>query len=88
MEKQTIKTENKQVTKPKTKVQRKIEELFVEINGEQINTKEIYEKAKEYFTEKYPKEKIKSIKVYINVNEKTAYYVINEKADEDFQIEL
>lgn len=88
MEKQTIKTENKQVTKPKTKVQRKIEELFVEINGEQINTKEIYKKAKEYFTEKYPKEKIKSIKVYINVNEKTAYYVINEKADEDFQIEL
>lgn len=88
MEKQTIKTENKQVTKPKTKVQRKIEELFVEINGEQINTKEIYEKAKEYFTEKYPKEKIKSIKVYINVNEKTAYYVINEKADEDFQIKL
>ena len=50
--------------------------------------KDAYEKAKEYFTEKYPKEKIKSIKIYINTNEKAAYYVINEKADEDFKIEL
>lgn len=88
MEKQTIKTEDKQLVKPKTKVQRKTEELFVEINGIQINTKDVYEKAKEYFTEKYPKEKIKSIKIYINTNEKAAYYVINEKADEDFKIEL
>ncbi len=57
-------------------------EVYVEYEGDQIATNEIVSKIEEAFkAEGHRVSTIKDLKVYINLEEKSAYYVINEKAE-------
>lgn len=63
----------------------KIQEVFVEYNGEQFLTGEIVEKIHEqYRAEGHRVGAIKSLRVYIDPAERRAYYVINDKAEGKF----
>ncbi len=62
--------------------------VFVEIDELKVNTDELVKKAEEEFKKQYPNTEIKDIKVYLNTNEKIAYYVVNETAEESFKIYL
>lgn len=62
--------------------------VFVEIGELKVNTDELVQKAEEEFKKQYPNNEIKDIKVYLNTNEKIAYYVVNETAEESFKIYL
>ena len=62
--------------------------VFVEIDELKVNTDELVQKAEEEFKKQYPNNEIKDIKVYLNTNEKIAYYVVNETAGESFKIYL
>lgn len=62
--------------------------VFVEIGELKVNTDELVQKAEEEFKKQYPNNEIKDIKVYLNTNEKIAYYVVNETAGESFKIYL
>ena len=60
----------KRTVKPKNTV-------VLELNGRQIGMKEIEEKATAAFATAYS-EKLKSMRMYINVAEATAYFVAND----------
>lgn len=60
----------KRAVKPKNTV-------VLELNGRQIDMKEIEEKAAVAFAAAYS-EKLKSMRIYINVAEAAAYFVGNE----------
>lgn len=81
-------TEKKAATKKATKkaaVKEVVEEVFFEYNGEQILSKELVERIKETWkNEGHRIGSIKSLRVYINPEERKAYYVINDKADGKF----
>lgn len=69
---------------PKKQVE-KIQEVFVEYNGDQFLTGEIVEKIhEEYRAEGHRVGAIKSLRVYIDPAERRAYYVINDKAEGKF----
>ena len=77
-EKKTRKPRKKTVKKPVEKIQ----EVFVEFNGEQFKTASIIEKIHEvYKAEGHRVGAIKSLRVYIDPVERKAYYVINDKAE-------
>lgn len=60
-------------------------ETYFEFNGMQINSDEMIERTKEaYLAEGGKLEDVKSVKVYINANERRAYYVINGQAESKF----
>ena len=60
-------------------------ETYFEFNGIQINSDEMIERTKEaYLAEGGKIEDIKSVKIYINANERRAYYVINGEAENKF----
>ena len=60
-------------------------ETYFEFNGIQINSDEMIEKTKEaYLAEGNSRDDVKSVKVYINANERRAYYVINGQAENKF----
>jgi len=60
-------------------------ETYFEFNGIQINSDEMIEKTKEaYLAEGNSLDDVKSVKVYINANERRAYYVINGQAENKF----
>ena len=60
-------------------------ETYFEFNGIQINSDEMIEKTKEaYLAEGGSLDDVKSVKVYINANERRAYYVINGQAESKF----
>lgn len=62
-----------------------VEEVYFEYNNEQLLTKEIVDRIKEtYKGEGHRISSIKSLRVYINPDERKAYYVINEKAEGKF----
>ena len=76
--KETVKPRKKTVKKPVEKIQ----EVFVEFNGEQFKTASIIEKIHEvYKAEGHRVGAIKSLRVYIDPVERKAYYVINDKAE-------
>lgn len=75
--------ENKKTTKEET-VGIDLETYF-EFNGIQINSDEMIERTKEaYLAEGGSLDDVKSVKVYINANERRAYYVINGQAENKF----
>jgi len=77
-EKKTRKPRKKTVKKPVEKIQ----EVFVEFDGEQFKTASIIEKIHEvYKAEGHRVGAIKSLRVYIDPVERKAYYVINDKAE-------
>ena len=60
-------------------------ETYFEFNGIQINSDEMIERTKEaYLAEGGKIEDVKSVKIYINANERRAYYVINGEAENKF----
>ena len=62
-----------------------MEEVFFEYSGEQILTKEIADRVKEEWkNEGHRVGAIKTLRIYINPEERKAYYVINDKADGRF----
>lgn len=62
-----------------------VEEVYFEYNGEQLLSKELVDRIKEtYKNEGHRISSIKSLRVYINPDERKAYYVINDKAEGKF----
>ncbi len=77
-------TPNKK-TSAKKPVKELVEEVFFEYSGEQILTKEIADRVKEEWkNEGHRVGAIKTLRIYINPEERKAYYVINDKADGRF----
>ena len=80
--KETVKKAEKPRKKTVKKPVEKIQEVFVEFNGEQFKTASIIEKIHEvYKAEGHRVGAIKSLRVYIDPVERKAYYVINDKAE-------
>lgn len=81
--KTTTKNAAKKTTK-KAPVE-KIQEVFIEHEGNQILTKELVQRIEEaYKNEGHRISSIKSLRVYINLGERKAYYVINDKEEGKF----
>ena len=60
-------------------------ETYFEFNGIQINSDEIIKRAREaYLAEGNSLDDVKSVKIYINANERRAYYVVNDQAESKF----
>ena len=60
-------------------------ETYVEFNGIQINSDELIKRAREaYLAEGNSLDDVKSVKIYINANERRAYYVVNDQAESKF----
>jgi len=73
------------ILSPKRK-QKVTKAVIIEANGNQIDVEDLKRKAEEEFKKQYPDEKIQDLKIYINTNEGTAYYVMNGRADDTFKI--
>lgn len=70
---------------PKKGEQVSVEEVYFEYNQEQVLSNELVERIKmEYKNEGHRISSIKSLRVYVDVVEKKAYYVINDKAEGKF----
>ena len=86
--KETKKAEPKKATKRTTKKKEPVEviqEVYFEYNGEQILSTSLVERVKEaYKNEGHRISSIKSLRLYINPNERRAYYVINDIAEGKF----
>ena len=60
-------------------------ETYFEFNGIQINSDELIKRAREvYLAEGNSLDDVKSVKIYINANERRAYYVVNDQAESKF----
>ena len=60
-------------------------DTYFEFNGMQISSDEMIQRTKAaYLAEGNSIDVVKSVKVYINANERRAYYVINGKAENKF----
>lgn len=87
--KATAKTTAKKTTAKKTTARKaakkpveKITEVYFEYNGEQILSEELVGRIQEaYKNEGHRISSIKTLRVYINPDERKAYYVINDKAE-------
>ena len=77
------KTTKRKITNNKIK-----REMYLEIIGKQLNTEELYKIAEENFIKSFPDEKIKDVKLYINVLENKVYYVINGREEKSFNFDL
>ena len=85
------KTQAKTVKKPVSKevkpaVENK-EEFFFEVNGQQVmvNQLDVKQRIHEAYREEgHRPANIKSLQVYVNLEERKAYYVINGKAEGKF----
>lgn len=75
----------KKMTRRTAKKPEPVQEIFFEYAGEQILTEELVNRIKEtYKSEGHRIGAIKSLRVYINPEDRKAYYVINEKAEGKF----
>ncbi len=60
-------------------------ETYFEFNGIQVNSEDMVERAREaYLAEGNKIEDVKSVKIYINANERRVYYVVNGNAENKF----
>ena len=60
-------------------------ETYFEFNGIQVNVDDLVGRTKEaYLASGNKLEDVDSVKVYVNANERRAYYVINGEADGKF----
>lgn len=70
---------------PKKGEQVAVEEVYFEYNGEQLLSNELVERIKlEYKNEGHRISSIKTLRVYVSLEERKAYYVINDKAEGKF----
>ncbi len=77
-------TEKKTATRKRTEKE-VIQEVYFEYNGEQILSEDLVKRIQEeYKSEGHRVSSIKSLRVYINPEERKAYYVINENAQGKF----
>ena len=79
----------KKTKKPAKKVTApvKSEEYFYEVNGEQVQVNQLDLKQKiheAYKNDGHRPNNIRSLQVYVNLEERKAYYVINGKAEGKF----
>lgn len=76
---------NKTTAKKKAAEKELVQEVYIEYNQDQILTKELVERIQEeYKNEGHRISSIKSLRVYINLDERKAYYVINDKSEGKF----
>ncbi len=62
-----------------------IQETFIEVNGDQINTEALVERIKQtYKDEGHRIGAIKSLRTYLNLSERRAYYVVNDKEEQRY----
>lgn len=78
----TVDTAKKAASKVATAL---VEETYFEFDGFQVNATDLKERIKEaYKAEGHRLAAIKSLQIYVNGNERRAYYVINNKAEGKF----
>lgn len=66
-----------------------VQEVYVEYGDQQVYTDEIVKRIKEkYVNEGHYLASIKSLKVYLNLEERKAYYVVNDKPEENQFVEF
>ncbi len=94
--KKAVETEKKVAKKPGRKPGRKaaaktekkkerVQEIYFEYSENQIVCSEIISKIEEAFkAEGHRVSTIKDLRVYVNINENRAYYIINDKAEGKF----
>lgn len=81
------KTVTEKATKAKATVAKlsASQETYFEIGGEQILMEEINERIRQaWLSEGHYAARLKSIKTYLNIEERRAYYVINGKAEDKY----
>lgn len=60
-------------------------ETYFEFNGVQISSEEMVKKVVAAYIEAGNEESsLESLKVYINANERRAYYIVNDKPENNF----
>lgn len=64
------------------------ETVVIEYAGSQIVAKDVLEAATKAYKENHKGVVIKTIEVYIQPEEKVAYYVVNGEGSEDFKVSL
>lgn len=85
----TVKTAKATTTEKKTaSTVKSTLEVFVEYNHEQVDTTAISKQAIEDYKAKGNKDAVKSVKLYVIPEKNVVYYVINDKASEDYKINL
>lgn len=82
-------SKNKNTTKKQPAAKRAekeiVQKVYFEYNGDQILSNELLDRIKEeYKNEGHRISSIKTLEVYINANDRKAYYVINDKAEGKF----
>lgn len=83
--KKTVEKATAEKPAAKKAVAKKVQETYCEINGEQILMEDLVAKVKEaYVAEGHTAASIKSVKTYINLAERKAYYVINDNAEDKY----
>ena len=83
----TAKATAKKTTKKSTRKKpvAPIQETFIEVNGDQINTEALVERIKQaYKDEGHRIGAIKSLRTYLNLAERRAYYVVNDKEEQRY----
>lgn len=92
MKKEIEKNENKDVVTEKTvrtkKQPKAVETIYIELLGKQIDLNKLTKRAEADFLKLHKEVMIKDIKIYINVSEGVAYYVVNGIAEDEFKISL
>lgn len=85
----TAKTAKTETAEKKTvSAEKSTLDVIVEYNHEQIDTAAISKLAIEDYKAKGNKDDVKSVKLYVIPEKSAAYYVINDKASEDYKINL
>lgn len=86
--KETKATTSTAAKKPAKKVEL-VQEVYVEYGDQQVFTDEIVNRIKDkYVGEGHYLASIKSLRVYLNMDERKAYYVINDKPEENQFVEF
>lgn len=62
--------------------------VVVEYAGKQIKAKEVLAQAESAFKAARSGEEIRTIELYISVEQNAAYYVVNGESNENFKIQL
>lgn len=84
-EKTAAKKEKAPAKKTAAKKADVVQEVFVEYGGNQILMEKIVADVKDkYVNEGHYLSSIKSLRVYVNLEERKAYYVINDKPEDKF----
>lgn len=74
--------------KPRKKIEKMTDKVYIEFAGLQINIQEVVESAKEHYKALFEKENeaINSIAVYVKPEERVAYYAVNGIGSDDYKV--